>query len=184
MTKHGNTLTGAKDIKRWKVGHRMFFVQIQTLILALRKLEESPSGDRLNDISAILLGSGVMMQYSANFIGEKYDPVRDDMADIHPDFSGSFSADHANMIRCFPAIAKAGKLNPEEHEYFRECLEATYKAHSYVCKHFAGEDGSLAQENIVAWRDIATRLLSRALKKSGVEESNMPLKYKACKSAA
>lgn len=166
-----------QDISRWKIGHRFFFVQIQSLIIALRKFEASPSEKCLNDIAALLLGSGTMMQYAANFLGGRYAPIRDSMAHLADNFSGSFSGDHFYMLRGFKKLPPAKMLFPDEYDNFRECLEATYKAHAYVCHKFAGNEGSLANDNIVAWREIATRLLSRALKIAGVEDSEMPRKF-------
>ena len=157
-----------EDVNRWFIGHQLFFVQIQIMIRLLYKYEQNPSEDILDNLTAVLLGSAVMMEYTADFTGAGYQPVRDSMEEHDPNFSGTFSADHAAMIRNFPKIAKAGEKFPEAYERFRVALEQTYKAHAHVCERFSGDGGSLANDRGVAWETIVGKFLPRALKKAGM----------------
>lgn len=167
------------DIYRWKSGHRVFFTQIQALIFALQDFSNAPNAEKLNVISTLLLGSAVMMQFAADFPGGSYIPVRDSMAHLDENFSGTFSGDHTVMIQAFRAIKEHGEKFPDAFIDYSEALETVYKAHAYVCKKVAGDGGSLANGEIIAWRYIGTKLLGRALKKSGIEGSGMPGKFEA-----
>ncbi|MEM7243345.1 MAG: hypothetical protein AAF429_14270 [Pseudomonadota bacterium] len=156
-----------EDVARWFAGHQLFFVQIQVMIRLLHKYQSDPSEDILDNLTALLLGSAVTMEYTADFTGAGYQPVRASMEAHDPNFSGTFSADHAVMIRHFPALKDAVTDYPEAYQRFRVALEQTYQAHAHVCERFSGDGGSLANDKSVAWETIVGKFLPRALRKAG-----------------
>ena len=162
------------DIDRWKIGHRFFFAQIQGLICAVMIYKQDPSGEALDDISDLLLGSAVMMQFSADLLGGTYEPVRFDMEQYHEGFTGLYSADHAALVRIYHELSSAKDMFPEEYALLRLALETLYLAHSSVCKKFAGDTGSLANDSVIAWRTILAKFLPRVLKKAGIDDSGVP----------
>ena len=161
------------DIQRWHVGHRMFFVVVQSLIIALQRFDKEPTEDRLDDITELLAGAGVFMQYSADFVSGDYTAVRDSMADIDPDFSGAFSADHAAMLKAFPVVRQSGPQYVKAYARFQLALETVFKAHAFICRRFVGEEGSLANDQKTAWRTVYHKLSKRALKLAGIYNSRL-----------
>lgn len=168
------TSVAQQDIDRWKIGHRFFFAQIQGLICAVMVFRKYPSGEALDDVSELLLGSAVMMQFSADLLGGTYDPVRLDMEQYHEGFTGLYSADHAALVRSYHELRSAKDVFPEEYARLRLALETLYLAHSTVCKKFAGDNGSLANDSVIAWRTILAKFLPRVLKKAGIDDSGVP----------
>lgn len=165
------------DIQRWKTGHRSFFVIIQTMIIAIQRFAEAPSSERLDEVTSLLAGAGAMMEYSADFVSGDYTDVRDSMAELDPDFSGTFSADHAEMIRHFALLKPFNEQFPAAFKTFQLTLEQVYAAHAFICRRFVGEGGSLANDKRPAWRIVYSKLSKRALAKAGISNSRMPHKY-------
>lgn len=161
------------DLNRWFIGHQLFFVQIQTLIVLLHQFDNAPSEECLDQITATLLGSAVTMEYTADFTGAGYAPVRDSMEEHDPNFSGTYSADHAAMIRLFPKLIQAKGLFPDAHVRFGVALQKVYEAHAQVCDRFTQGGVSLANENSVAWQTIVQKFLPRAMKKAGFDDAEM-----------
>lgn len=157
------------DMDRWMIGHGVFFIQIQAIIVALHEFELEPTEKKLKQISEMLLSSAVMMRYAADFTDTGYGPIRDSMESHDPNFSGTFSADHAAMIRVLPHLKQAKETFAKTHETLHETLTQVYEAHSSVCEQFAGQEGSLANDNGVAWETIVKKFLPRALRKASLD---------------
>ncbi|MBP0484175.1 hypothetical protein [Sagittula salina] len=158
------------DAYRWKAGHRLFFTHIQGLVLAIDAFERRPSEDRLDDVTDLLLGSVVMMQFAADFIDEGYDWVRNDMAKVHEDFSGVFSADHAELLKRLRGMRSAKDNFAEAHGRFAAALNTVYNAHAFVCRRFVADSGSLANPEVNAPELLRTKFLRRALVTAGATE--------------
>ncbi|MFK8035852.1 MAG: hypothetical protein AB8B94_17085 [Hyphomicrobiales bacterium] len=151
------------DAHRWKAAHRLFFTNIQGLLVGIEAFDRKPSENRLDDITELLLGSVVMMQFAADFLDEGYDWVRDDMAKVHQDFSGVFSADHAELLNRLRAMKSAKDDFPAAHERFGAALTTVYNAHSFVCRRFVADRGSLANPEVNAPELLKTKFLRKAL---------------------
>ncbi len=151
------------DARRWKVAHRLFFVQTQGLVLAINAYERAPSEDLLNAVVELFLGSPVMMMFAADFLDEDYSWVRKDMEKIDPKFSGQYSADHAELLRRLPALRKAKENFPKGHDRVGAALEAVYCAHALVCHRFVGEAGSMANPEANAPELLRTKFLRKSL---------------------
>lgn len=155
------------DAYRWKVAHRLFFTQIQGLVLAIAAFERQPTDGRLDQVIDLLLGTVAMMQFAADFLEEDYDGVRNEMAMVHEDFSGIFSADHAELVKRLRAIVSAREDFPEAHERLVAALNSVYIAHAYVCRRFVEDGGSLANPDANAPELLLKKFRRRALKAAG-----------------
>lgn len=158
------------DAHRWKAAHRLFFTHIQGLVVAIDAFERDPTEDRLDDVTELLLGSVVMMQFAADFLDEGYDWVRDDMAKVHEDFSGVFSADHAELLKRLRSMRAAKDDFPEAHDRLGAALNTVYNAHAYVCRRFVEDGGSLANPDVNAPELLRTKFRRKALVTAGATE--------------
>lgn len=161
MTSHTPTLS--KDAYRWKVAHQLFFTTIQGLLVTIEAYEREPSEQRISDVTDLLLGSVVTMQFAADFLEEDYDWVRNDMAAVRDDFSGVFSVDHAMLISKLRAMRDASAKFPSAHDRLSAALTTVYQAHSCVCERFVSDEGSLANPDIDAPKLLRTDFLRKAL---------------------
>ena len=140
-------------LARWKVVHRAFFVIIDFILIGLTRLEMALVADRpaevrlaLLRLETLLLGSAVALRLAGDFPGTEYGPkVRDDMAAFDPEFSGSFSADHARMIKRIAVLSRVPPYAADEHGRVLSALDAVYRNHAWVCESFVGAKPSLAQ---------------------------------------
>jgi hypothetical protein len=156
------------SIERWIVGHHLFFVEIQTIIVAIDAYERAPTDANLRAVVDLIRGSATSMQFAGNFTREGYEPVRESMAHLDEDFSGIFSADHRLMIRKLGKLKRAIDANSSLHRDLKDAIEVAYKAHAYVCRRFVGDGGSLANHETVAWQTILNKFMPRALAKIGI----------------
>ena len=158
------------DAYRWKAAHRLFFTNIQGLVVAIDAFERDPTEARLDDVTDLLLGSVVMMQFAADFLDEGYDWVRDDMAKVHKDFSGVFSADHAELLVRLRGMRSAKDDFPAAHDRLGAALDTVYKAHAYVCRRLVEEGGSLANPDVNAPELLRTKFRRKALVTAGATD--------------
>jgi hypothetical protein len=159
---HGPTM------ERWIVGHHLFFVEIQAIILGIDAYERVPSDANLRAVTDLLRGSTASMQFAGNFARAEYDTVRLSMADLESDFSGAFSADHRVMMRKLATLKRLADPQSLAFRELKDALEEAYKAHAHVCRRFVGDAGSLANEGSVAWKALLDRFLPRALARLGI----------------
>jgi hypothetical protein len=138
---------------RWKVVHRAFFVIINFILIGLTQLETALTADRPAEVRAVLLrletlllGSAVALRLAGDLPVGDYGPkIRDDMVAFDPDFTGSFSADHAHMIRRIAIFARMPAYARGEHGRVLSALDTVYRCHAGVCESFVGAKPSLAQ---------------------------------------
>jgi hypothetical protein len=155
-------------MERWIVGHHLFFVEIQAIILGIDAYERVPSDANLCAVTDLLRGSTASMQFAGNFARADYDIVRLSMADLESDFSGTFSADHRVMMRKLATLKRLADPQSPAFRELKDALEEAYKAHAHVCRRFVGDAGSLANEGSVAWKALLDRFLPRALARLGI----------------
>ncbi|NUP76783.1 MAG: hypothetical protein HOV96_04430 [Nonomuraea sp.] len=142
--------------RRWRVGHHVFFVLTQSVIVALQSfqsaLEEADvAGARRNlRLAARLLrASAAAFVFTAEFSANQYHGgVRQTMEApfVGDGFSGLLSPDHQYLVRLFARLRPALRNLPEElvpdHRAFTRALGAVYDSHKYVCARFGGDTGT------------------------------------------
>lgn len=141
--------------RRWRVGHQVFFVLTQSIVVALNSfrfalaeldLTEARRGLRL--AARLLGGSAAAFVFTAEFSARQYhDGVRPAMEPpfVSAGFSGLLSPDHQYLVRLFaklrPALRELPAELADDHRLFVRALEAVYEAHKYVCRRFGGDAG-------------------------------------------
>lgn len=137
---------------RWKIGHQIFFVLIQGLIVTLSCLERSiragdleEAGAALAAATALMHSSGASLRLAADFEREDYEQiVLPSMSAPHVTerFSGLMSSDHREMVRLLTRLRELLDELPgglvSELEAFASALDETYEAHKLVCERFGG----------------------------------------------
>jgi hypothetical protein len=137
---------------RWKLGHQVFFAQIQGLVVLLNcfadALERSdPAAPGLLDTATtVMRASAGALRYAGDFSPTAYaGVVRPGMMPPHlePKFSGLQVRDHrvllAVMGRLKPALLAAAEPVREAHARFLGEMTITYEAHKFVCARFGGD---------------------------------------------
>jgi hypothetical protein len=146
----------------WKGFHWAFFIQIQGLIISLRRFEASlVSGDlslahtELTAAKDLMLASGAAMELAGSFSPQEYaQQVRPSMTppSVQSDnFSGLMSWEHAVLMQLWQRLRSVFATLPpsldEPHQQFVEAYFALVMAHKAVCQKFGGnEAGSLRFE--------------------------------------
>lgn len=174
-------------MSRWRVGHHAFFVLLQGIVLAHRRLEaalitgDMPSAKRaLSQAARMLDGSAAAMRFAGDMPSERYAVVRESMTppNVPAKFSGLWSVDHCAMIEGMKALRERlmnnwGALEAELHVW-HEAIDRVYAAHACVCEYFVGNGPSLAMrsetsectrsalENIEAFRKRTLALVTPA----------------------
>jgi hypothetical protein len=142
--------------RRWRVGHQVFFVLTQSIVVALNSfryalaeqdLAEAKRGLRL--AARLLRGSAAAFVFTAEFSARQYHGgVRPAMEPpfVSSGFSGLLSPDHQYLVRLFAKLRPALRELPvelaDDHRSFVRALEAVYEAHKYVCRRFGGDTGT------------------------------------------
>lgn len=148
-------------LHRWKIGHHVFFVLIQALLLSHTRLavaldqKDGPAAREAFSISTKLWwGTAAAFRYTADF------PATDCQNLLRPStsppflmewFSSFFSSDHAYLIRALKLLQPSLRALPPEfsqdHRWYLQALDATYEAHACGCETFVGEGHSLRAEH-------------------------------------
>lgn len=181
-------MTAEQAIARWVAGHHAFFVLLQGIVLAHRRLADAlDRGDdaaarrALGQAARMLNGSAAAMLFAGDMPPEAYRAVRESMTPPNlPDkFSGLWSADHRAMMEDLKALRERiadldGTLR-DDLRAWQQAMDNTYTAHACVCEQFVGDGPSLAMmrdaggasctrsaiENIEAMRRRALDLVAR-----------------------
>jgi hypothetical protein len=160
------------SLQRWLTGHHLFFVEIQAIILAVDLYVREPNDANLRHVIALLRGSATSMQFAADFSPAAYEPVRQSMAHLDPEFSGLFSADHRVMMQRLKKLKETVARHPSDFRDLKDAISIAYNAHAHVCRRVVGDGGSLANKDGTAWRTILTTLLPLALERIGIRRTN------------
>lgn len=147
-------------MSRWRVGHHAFFVLLQGIVLAHRRLEAALiAGDMhsarraLAQAARMLDGSAAAMRFAGDMPSERYAAVRESMTppNVPAKFSGLWSIDHSAMIDGMKPLRErlANYAEPLEAELrnWREAIDRVYAAHAFVCEYFVGNGPSLAMHS-------------------------------------
>ena len=143
----------------WKGFHWSFFVNVQALIICLRRFESSLAlGDittaqtELETAIDLMLASGASMQLAGSFSKQEYDSqIRPKMSPPYVqsnNFSGLMSWEHAALMQLWKRLSPAFKNIPDElesvHQKFVESYFQLATDHKAVCQKFGGDEaGSL-----------------------------------------
>lgn len=141
--------------RRWRIGHHLFFVLTQGIIVALHcfhaALEEgdlAAAGHHLRTAGALLGGSAASFVFASEFGPRLYrGAVRPAMEPpfAPPAFSGLMSTDHRYLVSAFRELRPSVRALPAElagdHERFLAGLHRSYGAHKLVCGRFGGDEG-------------------------------------------
>ena len=147
----------------WKGFHWSFFVNIQGLIICLRRFEASLAlGNlamaqiELETATDMMLASGAAMQLAGSMSPREYESqIRPTMTPPHvqsDNFSGLMSWEHAILMQIWKRLGPAFKTLPDklqsQHERFVAAYFELLGDHKAVCQKFGGDEaGSLRFEN-------------------------------------
>ncbi len=141
--------------RRWVVGHQVFLVLIQALVVALNVYREARRRGDLDAARHGLVGAGRVMAASGSALvfasefapGQYAARIRPSMQEPHVSagFSGLLSADHRHLIRLLAELKPTfADLPPElvpAHSSLVSALAGAYDSHKYVCARFGGGHG-------------------------------------------
>ena len=146
----------------WKKCHWLFFINIQGLIICLRRFEQSIAANNLleaqvelDTATSLMLASGAVMELASSFSRQEYeDTIRPSMLPPNvkiPDFSGMMSWEHAFLVEIWKRLAPTFKAIPTalagHHDRFVASYFSLFHAHKAICSKFGGtERGSLRCE--------------------------------------
>lgn len=142
--------------KIWKGFHWSFFINIQGLIICLRRFEYSLAlGDlevaqtELATATDLMNASGAAMQLAGSFSRQMYESqVRPTMSPPYvkaDNFSGLMCWEHAALMQIWKRLGSTFKHLPDELQpQHAEFVQAYFKLvadHKAVCQKFGGDEG-------------------------------------------
>ena len=143
----------------WQGFHWSFFINIQGLIISLRRFEAqlalgnlSAAETELATATELMLASGASMELAGSFSHAQYEQsVRPTMTTPQvksTNFSGLMSWEHAALMQIWkrlrPAFADLPVELQAQHQAFVQAYASLSKSHRSVCTKFGGaESGSI-----------------------------------------
>ncbi|MFD7913159.1 hypothetical protein ACFV30_20970 [Streptomyces sp. NPDC059752] len=134
--------------RRWLVGHQRFFVMLQLLTVALRRLDRPDATAAQEEAAVRSFGwlcrsTAVSMRYAADFPPELYAQVRETMAPpaVNAGFSGLQTRDHQELVNWMRRLKRGGgldRLAPVSATAVHAAVQHLYDAHVWVCDRFGG----------------------------------------------
>ncbi len=150
-------MTIDQALRRWQLGHHLFFIQIQGIVINHRKLlKVLNTGDTeqarkiFRRATQLLNSSATAMQFAANMPEEHYNVIRQSMSppNVAKGFSGLWSIDHRTMMDELKNLKnQVNTINScltDEHQNWVKAMDNVYRTHSLVCERFVGDGPSLA----------------------------------------
>ncbi|NEQ97348.1 MAG: siderophore biosynthesis protein [Cyanothece sp. SIO2G6] len=140
----------------WKGFHWSFFMNVQGLLMCLRRFEEAialnniPAAQvELDTATTLMLAAGASMELAGSFSAQEYEAiVRPSMTPPHVEsdnFSGLMSWEHAVLVqlwkRLSPTFAALPSALHPHHSRFVTAYGKLARAHKAVCKKFGGDEG-------------------------------------------
>jgi len=140
----------------WRGFHWAFFMNVQGLIICLRRFEAQLALDNiqqaqteLKTATELLVASGAAMELAGSFSRQEYEQiVRRSMSPPQvraTNFSGLMSWEHATLMQVWKRLRPTFEnlppaLQPQHQEFVNAYLSLT-KAHRAVCEKFGGDEG-------------------------------------------
>jgi hypothetical protein len=147
----GLVMTEESAFLRWRVGHQLYFVVIQSLAVAVScAMRAAQEDDEAAVVDALALASlcadaaGASMRFASELPPPVYvERVRPTMLPPHvsPGFSGFQTRDHRRLVAVFRqlhAVRSHLAAVGEPYACFVNAIEDMYSAHAGVCAHFGG----------------------------------------------
>lgn len=150
----------------WKGCHWLFIVDIQGLIICLRRFEINLAASNLykaqvelETATALMLASGAAMELAGSFSRQEYEKqVRPTMSPPYVqsnDFSGQMSWEHASLVEVWKRLRPVFETLPAslvpQHDQFVTAYFSLLNSHKAVCQKFGGDEmGSLRCDKITA----------------------------------
>jgi hypothetical protein len=139
---------------RWRLGHHVFLVVIQNLIIACNCFEDAIMSDQQEEAQAalglattLMQGAQAALRFTGDFAPEEYEEiVRPSMMPPQspPGLSGLLSIDHQHLVKTLvrlkPMFLNLTPPLQAQHALFVQALDETYEAHKFVCARFIGEE--------------------------------------------
>lgn len=148
------TYPSPQDI--WQGFHWSFFINVQGLIISLRRFEAQlalgnieQAQIELATATDLMLASGASMELAGSFSRDAYEhEIRQFMTPPYvrsPNFSGLMSWEHAALIQIWKRLCPVFEALPErlkpQHEQFVQAYFVLANAHRAVCEKFGGAEG-------------------------------------------
>jgi hypothetical protein len=143
----------------WEGFHWLFFVDVQGLIICLRRFENQLAAGNLSEAEVelgtatkLMLASGAAMELAGSFSRKEYEnqiiPTMTPPQVRSDNFSGLMSWDHALLIKIWKRLSPVFQSLPVElhaqHNQFVNACVTLFQSHTAVCSRFGGnEKGSL-----------------------------------------
>lgn len=150
-----------EPLQIWKGFHWSFFINIQGLIICLRRFEIQIALDNitqaqieLKTATEMMLASSAAMELAGSFTKQDYNYVRQTMTPPYvqsTNFSGLMCWEHASLIQLWkrlrPVFASLPvEIQPQHHQFIAAYFDLM-NAHRAVCEKFGGDDeGSIRFE--------------------------------------
>ena len=146
----------------WQGFHWSFFINVQGLIISLRRFEAQLAlGDllaaktELATATDLMLASGASMELAGSFSHTQYEQsVRPSMTPPQvksTNFSGLMSWEHAALMQIWKRLRPAFENLPTElkpqHQAFIQAYKSLATAHRAVCEKFGGADSGSIRFN-------------------------------------
>jgi hypothetical protein len=149
-------MTSLSSQEIWQGFHWSFFINVQGLIISLRRFEAQialgnfdKAQVELATATDLMLASGASMELASSFSRDDYQhEVRPSMNPPYvrsPNFSGLMSWEHATLMQIWKRLRPVFETLPEslkpQHEKFVQAYFSLANAHRSVCEKFGGDEG-------------------------------------------
>lgn len=144
---------GPTALRRWRCGHRLFFVVTQGIFAALSGMARAVSEDdrptatsALSAAATLSRSAATALRFTADFPAQAYaDTVRPSMMppSVPPGFSGVQGPDHQVLVELYRRMRPVfAALDPEAWPIraFQDATAEMFAAHMGVCDRFGGSE--------------------------------------------
>ncbi|GCE82646.1 hypothetical protein [Komagataeibacter diospyri] len=166
-----NNISPPLILNRWKIGHQIFFILIQGILLCCRNISSEPDLKKVNtlarDLQYVLVASRFAMEFAGDMLPADYiSVVRPHMSQMSPSFSGLFLEDHAVMLIEFKKVNQ--RIGADDRSGLVSIISELYEAHASVCEHVMGKNKQSLMsarhksDTLSAAHDLRNKWLKRA----------------------
>jgi hypothetical protein len=168
---------------RWRIGHHIFAVMVQSLIIAFNcfasaiNIDDQENAAVALELAAHLMaGSGASLRFTGSFRNEDYsETIRPSMP---LKFSGLQAFDHRYLVglltKLKPVFRNSSPMIQDRLSVFTQSLDSTYEAHKLVCSRFMGNRLPSLRMNITSEKtaiDVISQLKHSRLRLIKTEAS-------------